>query len=97
LILTGGPDALAEALRELASAISGANDASRKAFGGFYDWLEASTKDDERYNPFRGPMRKAILDAWPVRASEPILGVPTRAGGCTPPRARRRRRGSPRG
>lgn len=70
-----GPEAIREALRQLADRASGPNDESRKAFGRLHDWLSNSALEDHRYDPFRDMLREVVLDVWPVAAGTKVLGV----------------------
>lgn len=69
-----GPEALRDALIDLATAAAHHQDKPNKAFGGAYRWLAKDMANDPRYDPFRDIMRQVILDRWAMPAGEVVLG-----------------------
>ncbi len=66
-----GLKAIREALDRIASGATGHLDEPNKAFGALYPALNT---EEDGFAPFRRILRECILDNWPIRAGEVLLG-----------------------
>ncbi|MGO4910681.1 TniQ family protein, partial [Pseudorhodobacter sp. W20_MBD10_FR17] len=70
-----GPEAIREALDQLAARASGHNDEPKKAFGNLYATMSRAYLHEPDFAVFRDILRECILDIWPVPAGTLVLGT----------------------